>query len=246
MPIRNPIVIQTTKRPQSKDASEKKREVKTNAPTVGGTRVDSTLLRTQPLFPIAKEIKGMIYYDYQKVLTGGVGSVPTHYYSANGLYDPDVTGTGHQPMGWDQMMALYEQATVLRAHIKVTFASAGEHARVGIYLNPDTTSPGLPRLVENGLMIMDKVTGPSTANGQYAYSTLELACDIPKYFGRRRGEILADPQMYNTIASNPTEQVYFAVCAWAGFDAAADVTVAYDVTITFDAVFWEPKKLTSS
>lgn len=216
------------------------------APTEGGRSVKATLLKTVPLFPIAKEVKGMIYYDYAKTLSGGVGSVPTNYYVANGLYDPDATGTGHQPMGFDQMMALYEQATVVRSHIKVTFASAGEHARVGIYLNPDTTNPGVTRLVENGLITMGSLTGASTNNGQYAFCTLELACDVPIYFGRTRGEILADPQMYNTIASNPGETVNFGVCAWAGFDAAADVSIAYDVIVTYDAVFWEPKKLASS
>jgi hypothetical protein len=205
-----------------------------------------TLLRTTPLFPIHKVISGQIYYDYQKTLSGGVGSVPTNFYSANGLFDPDATGIGHQPIGFDQMMALYEQFTVLRAHIKVTFASAGEHARVGIYLSPDTVAPGLPRLVENGLMKMGVVCGPATSNGQYAFTTLELVCDIPKYFGKSREAILADPQMYGTIAANPGEQAYFAVCAWAAFDSAADVNIAYDVTITYESSYWEPKKLTSS
>lgn len=224
----------------------KKKEERKGAPTTGGKSVKMTLLKTVPLFPIAKEVRGMIYYDYAKTLSGGVGSVPTNYYSCNGLYDPDVTGTGHQPMGFDQMMALYEQFTVIRSHIKVTFASAGEHARVGIYLNPDTTSPGLPRLVENGLITMDKVTGPSSSSGQHSYATLEIACNVPKYFGRTKEALIADPQMYGTIAANPGEQVYFGVCAWAGFDASADVTIGYDVVITYDAVFWEPKKLTSS
>lgn len=236
----------TTVRRENTRRRQKVKQQDSLAPTQGGRTVHMTLLKTVPLFPIVKEVKGMIYYDYAKTLSGGVGAVPTNFYSANGLFDPDFTGTGHQPMGFDQMMALYEQATVLRAHIKVTFASAGEHARVGVYLNPDTTSPGLPRLVENGLITMDKINGPSSDNGRHAYSELELVCDIPRYFGRKREGILADPQMYTTIAANPGEQAYFAVCAWAGFDSAVDVSVGYDVVITYDAVFWEPKKLTSS
>lgn len=205
-----------------------------------------TLLKTTPLFPIVKQISGQIYYDYQKTLTGGVGAIPTNFYSVNGLFDPDVTGVGHQPIGFDQMMALYEQFTVVRAHIKVTFASAGDHARVGVYLNPDTTSASLPRLVENGLMKMGVVNGPATANGTHSFCTLELTCDIPKYFGKTREAILASPEMYGTIAANPTEQAYFAVCAWAAFDSSADVTVAYDVIVTYESVYWEPKKLASS
>lgn len=219
---------------------------KDKAPTTGGRSVKATLLKSVPLFPVSKEVRGMIYYEYAKTLAGGIGAVPTHYYSCNGLYDPDATGTGHQPMGFDTMMGYYEQFTVLRAHIKVTFASAGEHARVGVYLNPDTTNPGLPRIVENGLISMDKVCGPSSSNGQYSFASIEIPCDIPKYFGKSRQAILADPQMYGTIAANPGEQVYFGVCAWAGFDSAVDVAISYDAVITYDAVFWEPKKAASS
>lgn len=214
--------------------------------TTGGKSVSMTLLKTVPLFPVSKQISGQIYYDYQKTLTGSVGSVPTHFYSANGLFDPDTTGIGHQPIGFDQMMALYEQFTTLRAHIRVTFASNGDHARVGIYLNPDTTNAGLPRLVENGLMKMGLVSGPAAANGRYAFETLELVCDIPKYFGKTREGILADPQMLGTIAANPGEQVYFGVCAWAAFDSTVDVAIGYDVTITYESCYWEPKKLASS
>lgn len=214
--------------------------------TTGGRSVNMTLLKTVPLFPISKLINGQIYYDYAKTLSGGIGAIPTNFYSANGLFDPDRTGTGHQPMGFDQMMALYEQYTVLRAHIKVTFASAGEHARVGIYLSPDATVSGLPRLVENGLITMGVVNGPATSNGQYSFKTLELVCDIPKYFGKTREAVLADPEMYGTIAADPAEQVYFAVCAWAGFDSAVDVAVGYDVVITYESKYWEPKKLASS
>jgi hypothetical protein len=215
-------------------------------PTEGGRSVAHTLLQTIPIFPIAKEVKGMVYYDYLKTLAGGVGAIPTNFFTGNGLFDPDNTGIGHQPMGFDQMMGFYEQATVIRSHIRVTFYSAGAATRVGLYLNPDTTSPSLPRIVENGLMKMGLVGGSGTGNGAHAFATLELACDVPSYFGRRRGEILADPQMYTTIAANPGEMVHFGVCAWSAFDSAAEVAVGYDVTITYDAVFWEPKKLTSS
>lgn len=216
-------------------------------PTQGGTDVRTTLLQQVPIFPISKAVDGMVYYDYLKTLTGSPSAVPTHAYSANGMYDPDSSGLGHQPMGFDNLMAFYEQTTVVKSHISVTFyAAAGTPARVGIYLSPDTSVQTLPGLVENGLMKMTTVGGSGTGNGKHAFATLELTCDVPTYFGKTRGAILADPQMYTTIAANPGEQVYFNVCAWSPFDGAADVAIGYDVIITYDTVFWEPKKLSPS
>lgn len=239
---RNPLA-QSRRRERGPD----RRQPRSKVPTQGGTDVRTTLLRQMPVFPISKPVSGMVYYDYLKVLSGSPSAVPTHVYSANGMYDPDSSGLGHQPMGFDNLMAFYEQTTVVKSHIAVTFyCGAGTPARVGVYLSPDTTVLALPGLVENGLMKMTTVGGSGTGNGKHAFATLELTCDVPTYFGKTRGEILADPQMYTTIASNPGEQVYFNVCAWSPFDGTADVTIGYDVTITYDTVFWEPKKLSSS
>lgn len=40
---------------------------------------------------------------------------------ANGLYDPDITGTGHQPQGYDQWGDLYRTATVLKSKISFLY-----------------------------------------------------------------------------------------------------------------------------
>lgn len=231
---------------RQRERGPNKRRPRSKVPTQGGTDVRTTLLQQVPIFPISKAISGMVYYDRLKTLIGSPSAVPTNLYSANGMYDPDISGLGHQPMGFDNLMAFYEQTTVVKSHISVTFYCSAGSARVGIYLSPDLTVLALPGLVENGLMKMATVGGSGTGNGKHSFATLELTCDIPTYFGKTRGEILADPQMYTTIASNPGEQVYFNVCAWSPFDSTADVAIGYDVTITYDTVFWEPKKLASS
>jgi len=73
---------------------------------------------------------------------------------------------------------------------------------------------------------------------------LDLNCDVVKYFGRKSSrEILDDVNLYGTVAANPTEQVYFCINTW-GFGGLTDNTsVACDVVIEYDAVFWEPRKV---
>ena len=60
---------------------------------------------------------------------------------ANDLYAPS-TGTGaHQPMGFDQIMALYERFCVVGSKISVAFqTNQSQTAIVGIALRNSTTS----------------------------------------------------------------------------------------------------------
>ncbi len=53
-------------------------------------------------------------YQTSGTLNPGVAGVAAiQVMTANGLYDPDITGVGHQPRGFDQIMALYNHYTVV-------------------------------------------------------------------------------------------------------------------------------------
>lgn len=68
----------------------------------------------------------MRYVDYVQLDgTGAVGGNVSHIYRANSIYDPDQTGTGHQPMGHDLYAGLYEHYSVVRSAIKCTFYMDG-------------------------------------------------------------------------------------------------------------------------
>ncbi len=56
-------------------------------------------------------------------LTSYTGS--EYVFRLNSLYDPDLTGTGHQPYGFDQFAALYSRYKVDRVHIDVLFTTPG-------------------------------------------------------------------------------------------------------------------------
>lgn len=50
--------------------------------------------------------------------TGGVVGI-THAFGLNCCYDPDITGVGHQPMGYDQWAAFYRVYKVHRVDVKI-------------------------------------------------------------------------------------------------------------------------------
>ena len=203
------------------------------------TIVDSFL----PIFPNVAVRKLRYTTANQISVTSGV--LNTHVFSLNGLYDPDYTGTGHQPMGFDQMMPFYNHYHVTKAKVHVIFSMLeGDRAgAVGIKVTPDTTPPGSHEdLIEEGRNSWDTIAGAaSTTNGTKA---LRCSVNVPAVNGLSRANFLADTEYQGTIISNPTEQTYIHLCAWSS--SLNSFTVRFDVVIDYEAVFTEPRNLTPS
>lgn len=209
-------------------------------------------LQRCPLFPVSVRKTGQLYYESALGLTAPTsGNAVTYFYSANGMFDPNITGTGHQPIGFDQMMLMYEQATVVNSSIQVTFnIGPGLTVQCGVALFPDASALTNPsQLVENGLIRFIPISsGSNTFQNQHIRTTVKLGCDVAKYFGRRGVRaLLNDDNLYTTAAANPVEQVYYGIVAWqVSPDGSTTTAVGFDVTLSYDVIYWEPRKLTES
>lgn len=168
----------------------------------------------------------------------GLGS---HIFSANGLYDPDISGVGHQPMYFDQLTAIYNHYCVLSSRITVVpdapitwplsltlvldddvsiSASAGytvreRHGAKTITFNPAQTS------VFPALKMSWKATNVFTGN---PLSRLELQGDS---------------------GNNPAEQSYFHIYVDGGA-AGATSSFFFKVFMEFDVVWDELVSITGS
>jgi hypothetical protein len=218
-----------------------------NAPTHHrGMEAKTDVIFRTPIFASQKRIK-LFYYDYGLTRSGTAGAVSNYFFIANGLFDPNITGGGHQPMGFDQMMLLYNQYTVVASKMSLTIynTTASVAVRAGVYLSPDASSITDPsRLIENGLITTKVIPAINVAG---YIKEFQLDCDVVKFFGRAKNvrELLDDGLLAGTSAVNPTEGVYYAVTAWDPF-GASNYSTFFDVIIEYDAIFWEPRKLTVS
>lgn len=70
-------------------------------------------------FPIVKTVK-LKYVENITLDPPAAGSAATYTFRCNSLFDPNFTGTGHQPMFYDNYSAIYGQYTVVKSFIKVT------------------------------------------------------------------------------------------------------------------------------
>lgn len=240
----------TYKKPFKKSYRKKKGTFKVDAitkrkaPTAkasSGTAFSDALAQT-PLLPSSKLIHNQLWYTNSKYLQGAIGSAPQTWYVANGLYDPEAALGGHQPIGQSIMMKLYEHYTAIRSKITVNFVNESESAmRVALYLTPDATPIADVRtLMENGLI----KTLIVRENGANNTGQLTLECDVAKYFGKRNyKDVIDDTSLKGDAVSNPLEKVYFCVTAFDAFGIGSDVNVGYDVMISYDSIFTEPRKL---
>jgi len=103
---------------------------KSKAPLDPGTRMlqkymgkgsFSNFVSNQP-FPDRRNVK-LSYRQIVQLATSNATSLfgTQQAFSLNSLYDPDYTGGGHQPYGFDQLTQIYQRYKVNGVHIKLRF-----------------------------------------------------------------------------------------------------------------------------
>lgn len=192
-----------------------------------------------PLFPARTTRR--LRYSTNFAIACVSGAVATQVFSANGLYDPDITGTGHQPMGFDQMMLSYNHYTVTNAAITCTMKnSLTSVPTVAIFVSPSATPiTVIDTINEFGMLEQDVLE----SKGVYGSNKiLKTKCSIRKVQGVK--DVIDVTDLSGTAAANPVEQTYFHVQCW---DATATTGGAnVDCVIEYTAIFSEPRVLSPS
>jgi len=208
----------------------------------GGPQLGTTIVSNRmPVFA-ARTVRSIRYSDVFQ-LTSTSGAVASYVWAANGLYDPDVTGTGHQAMGFDQLMVFYEHFCVAKCKISLVATNASA-APCQIVLRQDagaTPITVINRILEIGANAYTHLDVSGTTNSQ---KELKLSLDIAKLQGISKSALTADPGLRGSVAANPTELTYAHVQLFSasGFTA----TVNFDIIIEFESYFTEPRDATQS
>jgi hypothetical protein len=167
-------------------------------------------------------------------LDSGVGTTAVHVFTANGLYDPDITTTGHQPRGFDQYMTLYDHNLVESSRMKAIFGPADVDIIVGICLRDDTTVAMASEYIEGPNCVSTVLLSDSNKP-----AVLSLGCPVKRFFSRK--DLEDDTNLYGSASANPTEGVYFHVftCALDTADNASAIKALCE--IHYNSEFIEPK-----
>lgn len=173
-------------------------------------------------------------YTGSASLTSTAGSVATLRYSCNGLFDPNISGVGHQPLYFDNLMAIYNHYTVIGSKLTARFCPSSASTGPGIFAimqNDDTTAAGIdvPNVTEQTLstgirLIPIGLSSPMSAT---------LKWSAKRTFG---GSVLANDNLQGNATSNPLEQSYYDMRYQdsGGGNSALIVYVEVEYTAIFD------------
>lgn len=173
--------------------------------------------------------------------TSTAGSLATQLYVCNGLFAPDASGGGHQPLYFDQLTALYNHYCVLSSKITWRFTAADntntKASYVGVFINDDTVGPAAVGL------IAEQTTGQLRQIPVYPDKSVVISqtWDAVKYFGPSP---LANTDLQGTSAANPTEKSYFSLGYQSTGGGTTSITV--EVELEFVATWKELKDVAAS
>lgn len=217
-----------------KPRSAGKRKMWKRKPRV--SRRPKQLVVNRALHPIPQRY--ITKQKYSDVFALGAGSGSTFLYRLNSVFDPNRTGVGHQPQGFDQLATLYNRYRVIACSWVINVQSA-DPVRVGTLPTND-----VPTLVS----MSDFCERPRAkwiiqhpgGNTQY----LKGKCYLPSLVGRNKSEYMADDRYQAQVTANPAEE---AVLQVAGFNLAdVQVNIFGTITMEFTVEYFDLNPLNQS
>lgn len=172
------------------------------------------------------------------------GTVYDHVWNLNSIFDPNRTGTGHQPYGHDQYLTFYNRYRVFAVSYNLSISALGadENYKVSVgpsndastYTNPSLAAetPGFyTRVVSNAQPIIMK--------GKYS---------LPNITGVTKTQYKTDDRFQSQFGASPTELIVMHVVASSiGSDAApAANKLGYSLNLVYHCELFDPNTLGQS
>lgn len=187
----------------------------------------------------------MRYAEGSNLNPGVAGVLSTHVMAANSIYDPNTSGTGHQPLGYDELAVFYDHYMVVRSKVTATFTSSdltvSAPATVGIFL---TDVSSLTATDPNTIVEQNRAVHRLYPYPRETALTLSKVFTAKKFFNYKDDK--DNLRTYGaSFGLNPTEGAFFVV--FAGNQHSADTALIYvNILVEYDVLVSEPDELAAS
>lgn len=196
---------------------------------------------------VSPHLRITLPYAQNGVLTeGAVGLGAYQSFAINSAFDPDFSGGGLQPLGFDQYAQFYGRYRVLSCKVEVTFAnrSATDQILVGMYATPQSTLPAVATAWRIQPMPACRSATLSGTNGGPAVRVMRASVDLPNVLGLTRREFQTDMDFAALFSASPARVAYLHIWTQAMLSNVAAVTWA--VKLYFDVEFSQAVSLSLS
>jgi len=165
---------------------------------------------------------------------------PNQVMNLNSVFDPNRTGTGHQPYGFDQLAAIYNRYRVIATSYVINCYSGTSPIRFGCLPcndNPPNFS-NMSELAENPRSRF-RIQLPNGST-----QTITGKTYIPSLCGRTKAQYMADDRYQAQTSGSPQELALLFITAQTLADAQVDTTLA--ITMEYTVEFFDPNPIDQS
>jgi len=183
------------------------------------------------------------YCESYVTINPGAGGCTAYVFTTNNVFDPNATGVGHQPTGFDQYMAMYNKFVVYASKIKVIgynldTETADVIAGVAIIDDP-ATYVSTERYLEQALtdwQVIPAGAGASTVQFETAFNATAFSGTI----------VGTNDLLHGSSSTGPGKQWYYHVFGGATNTTDDPGTVKYSVEIEYRVKFFDPRTVNLS
>lgn len=171
------------------------------------------------------------------LVASAVAATYNHQFSCNGMFDPDITSFGHQPLYFDQLAAVYNHYTVFKSTCIFKIVMTNVPCLVTSYIDDDTSFSVASASAEQS-------TATATTHSQLAVrpTVLSRTWVAKQFFG---GDIFDNDNLQGSAAANPVEQSYFTLNI-SSMDGVTFPTFTVLTEVIYEAVWDELRNVGQS
>lgn len=178
--------------------------------------------------------------------TGGVfGS--QQVFALNSLYDPDITGGGHQPYGYDSMSTLYERYKVNGVLVDITAVDPDNaSATIGVMLITPSSTDSLAGLAIQTVKEKPMCVTRTVVDSGSQKTRLKTYIPMHTAFGWTRDQFHGDMENTTAPINNNPGSIPKLNLAVANNRGNSGYSLVCEVKLTYFATFYERKVLSQS
>lgn len=198
-------------------------------------------LVNRALHPIPQRYITKMKYSEQFITDATTGM---YKFNLNSIYDPNQTGSGHQPYGFDTLATLYNRYRVI---------SCGWRIQVNWQTN-QTAQPVLVGAIPANESLLFNTLAELRENPRAKYisqnygaesKVLNGKCYIPSLVGRTKAQYMADDRYQATMTTSPNELAILNILTGPnGSDSPGSATL--QIVLEYTVEFFDVKHLAQS
>lgn len=183
-------------------------------------------------------------YEQEVQLTSTAGATVDNVFRGNSLFDPDLTGAGAQPLGFDQLAAIYGIYRVFGSTFRLkgypvaaSISTQTEYALVPSVLSTSFSATNADWICEQPYSKRRSLNLTSKSFKSYMGTA--------KLWGEKPQRILYDPAYESLVSTNPINSFYWHAIAWPT-DRTSTETTYIQIRVVYYAEFSSRLRLTQS